>query len=128
MDYLDELRAKSVFKDMEKLSFDYVPKELPHRGEDLKKLARIFKTILTTDMTRNVLITGKVGSGKTVISKHFCKNFQKYANENNKKIDYVFVNCRKRTTESMVMLKIMNHFQKSFPDRGFSTGSDNCNG
>ena len=122
MDYLDELRAKSVFKDMEKLSFDYVPKELPHRGEDLKKLARIFKTILTTDMTRNVLITGKVGSGKTVISKHFCKNFQKYAIENNKKIDYVFVNCRKRTTESMVMLKIMNHFQKSFPDRGFSTG------
>ena len=42
--------------------------------------------------------------------------------KNNKTIDYIFVNCRKRSTEAMVMLKIMTHFQKSFPDRGFSVG------
>lgn len=122
MDYIDELRGKSIFKDIDKLSFDYVPKELPHREEELKKLARIFRTILTSNMTQNVLITGKVGTGKTVISKHFCSNFCKFALKNNKNVDYIFINCRKRSTESMVMLKIMSHFQKGFPDRGFSVG------
>lgn len=120
MDYMNELSGKSVFKNLEKLSFDFIPKELPHRNEHLKKLARIFRTILTSDVTRNVLITGKVGTGKTVMTKHFCMNFQKFAIDNNKNIDYVFVNCRKRSTESMVMLKVMSHFQKGFPDRGFS--------
>lgn len=122
MNYINELSKKSIFKDIEKLSFDYIPKELPHREDALKKLAGIFRTILTSNMTQNVLITGKVGTGKTVISKHFCQNFQKYALKNNKKIDYIFVNCRKRSTESMAMLKIMNHFQRGFPDRGFSVG------
>jgi cell division control protein 6 len=35
-------------------------------------------------------------------------------------IEYVHINCRKRSTDAMVMLGILNHFDSRFPDRGFS--------
>ena len=45
MDYIDELSKKSIFKDMEKLSFDYVPKELPHRIEEWLGVAIIIPKV-----------------------------------------------------------------------------------
>ncbi len=36
-------------------------------------------------------------------------------------MDFVVVNCRQRNTEAAVLLRLVNHFDERFPDRGFST-------
>lgn len=120
MEFLREMKGRTVFRDVSVLSFDYVPEELPHRENELKKLASIFKPVLSSQVSQNVLITGKVGTGKTVSAKYFCKHLSEFSRGEGKIIDFVLVNCRKQSTESLAMLRIVNHFDPNFPSRGFS--------
>jgi len=115
----DELFSSSVIKDMNVLDFDYVPEILIHRDEQLRNLAHMFKPVLSS-IAQNVVIKGPVGCGKTVIAKKFCTKLVKLTREKGNITDYVHINCRKRSTDAMVMLGILNHFDSRFPDRGFS--------
>ena len=115
----DELFSSSVIKDLHALDFDYVPEELPHRTEQLRRLAQMFKPLLN-DVSQNAVVRGPVGTGKTVIIKKFCNSFVNIARKQGKIIDYVHINCRKRSTDAMVLIGILNHFDQRFPDRGFS--------
>jgi len=115
----DELLSSSVIKYPDKLDFDYIPEELVHRDDQLKALAQIFKPILS-NVSQNAVIKGPVGTGKTVIAKKFCSSLKKTARKRGINIEYVHINCRKRSTDSMVLLAILNYFDPRFPDRGFS--------
>jgi cell division control protein 6 len=121
MDYIgEEMNKPTIFLDEEKLDFDYVPEELPHREDELKQLAKIFSPVLKRRVSENAFIHGRVGTGKTAMVKKFSRDFIKYGVEVGKPIETVHVNCRRRKTEASTMLKIIQHFQPSFPDRGFS--------
>jgi archaeal cell division control protein 6 len=115
----DELFSSSVIKDLHALDFDYVPRELPHRAEQLKKLAQLFKPLLV-DIAQNACIRGPVGTGKTAMTKYFCQSLVQIARKQGKILEYVHINCRKRSTNAMVLLGVLNHFDPRFPDRGFS--------
>jgi len=115
----DELMSASVIKNLNALDFDYIPKELIHRDEQLRFLAQMFKPLLSR-VPQNVVIKGPVGTGKTVIAKKFCSSLVNLARKQGKIIEYVHINCRKRSTDAMVLLGILNHFDSRFPDRGFS--------
>jgi len=115
----DELASSSVIHHVDRLDFDYVPEELPHRDTQLRMLAQLFKQTLK-GVSQNAVITGPVGSGKTAMAKKLCQELSKVARKKGRIIDYVHVNCRKRSTESMVLLAVLNHFDPRFPDRGFS--------
>lgn len=115
----DELMSSSVIKNLNTLDFDYVPEEIIHRDEQLRFLAQMFKPLLSR-VPQNVVIKGPVGTGKTVIAKKFCSSLINLARKQGKIIEYVHINCRKRSTDAMVLLGILNHFDSRFPDRGFS--------
>jgi cell division control protein 6 len=115
----DELFSSSVIKDLHALDFDYIPSELPHRSEQLKKLAQMFKPVFV-NIAQNVLIRGPVGTGKTAMTKYFCQSLVQIARKQGKILEYVHINCRKRSTDAMVLLGILSHFDVRFPDRGFS--------
>jgi cell division control protein 6 len=115
----DELFSSSVIKDLHMLDFDYVPAELPHRDEQLKRLAQLFKPLLT-NIAQNAFIRGPVGTGKTAMTKHFCQSLASIARKQGKIIEYVHINCRKRSTDALVLLGVLTHFDPRFPDRGFS--------
>jgi cell division control protein 6 len=115
----DELLSSSVIRNLDILDFDYVPEVLPHRDEQLRFLAQMFKPLLST-IAQNVVIKGPVGTGKTVIAKKFCTSLINTARKQGKIIEYVHINCRKRSTDAMALLGILNHFDPRFPDRGFS--------
>jgi len=114
--------SSNVIKDHKKLSFDFVPKELPNRDQQIQRLFTLFKGVVDSDMSQNAFLQGSVGTGKTATAKRFCMDFKKYAHDEGKKLDYVFVNCRRSTNNSQVMWKIISNFDKGFPDRGFSVG------
>ncbi|UCF12056.1 MAG: AAA family ATPase [Thermoplasmatales archaeon] len=115
----DELFSSSVIKDLHALDFDYVPEDLPHRTEQLRSLAQMFKPLLN-DVSQNAVVRGPVGTGKTVIIKKFSNSFVNIARKQGKIIEYVHINCRKRSTDAMVLIGVLNHFDQRFPDRGFS--------
>lgn len=115
----DELLSSSVIKDPDVLDFDYVPEEIPHRDEQLRFLSQMFKPLLS-GISQNVVIRGPVGTGKTLIAKKFCNSLVSIARKQGTLIEYVHINCRKRSTDSMALLGILNHFDPRFPDRGFS--------
>jgi cell division control protein 6 len=115
----DELMSSSVIKNLNTLDFDYVPEEIIHRDEQLRFLAQMFKPLLSR-VPQNVVIKGPVGTGKTAIAKKFCSSLINLARKQGKIIEYVHINCRKRSTDAMVLLGILNHFDSRFPDRGFS--------
>jgi cell division control protein 6 len=113
-------RGKSVFQDISVLDFDYVPEELPNRDLQQTRLFTIFGPVADTNVSQTAFITGPTGSGKTVLSKKFCMDFQDYARQAKKNLEFVLVNCRQRNTENAVMLRVLGHFKPYFPDRGFS--------
>lgn len=115
----DELLSSSVIKNLNVLDFDYIPEEIIHRDEQLKFLAQMFKPLLSS-VPQNAIVKGPVGTGKTVMAKKFCKSLANLARKQGKNIEYVHINCRKRSKDAMVLLGILNYFDSRFPDRGFS--------
>ncbi|MFQ5839047.1 MAG: Cdc6/Cdc18 family protein [Thermoplasmata archaeon] len=109
-----------IFKDVSKLSFDYVPKRMPHREKQLEALHNLFHPLIEANLSQNAFLVGNVGTGKTHVSKKFCMDFQRLAQERDKNVEYVLVNCRQRMTEDAVLLSILKRWDDRFPDRGFS--------
>ena len=110
----------SIFKDISKLSFDYVPEKLVHRDRQLTRLHTLFDPILESNYSQSAFITGGVGTGKTASTKLFCKEMQDAAARKQVGFKYVLVNCRHRSTDASVLLKVLQGFDPGFPDRGFS--------
>lgn len=115
-----ESRGRTVVKNRQALSFDFVPPKLVHRDAQLKRLTALFSPVVESNVSQSAVLFGPVGTGKTVTAKRFCMDLKEYGTKSNKAVDFVIVNCRQRNSEAAAMLHIINHFQPNFPDRGFS--------
>jgi len=119
----NELQRPSVFIDEAKLSIDYVPPNLPHREEHLRKLTQLFRGVIEApgQVSQKVLIVGDTGSGKTSVTKLFGKLLSEVARNHGFNLVYVHVNARRERTEYMILNKILSAFQPGIPLRGLST-------
>lgn len=116
-------RYSSVFKDESKLDINYVPPRLPHRELHLNLLNRFFRFAIETpgNMTQRVLIVGKIGTGKTVLSQHFGLSITREAQERGINLNYVHVNCRECGGSFFTILnRTILKFYPHFPRRGYS--------
>ncbi len=113
-------RESTIIKEPRKLSFDYIPDRLPGREEQLDLLEMIFRPVIESGTSEYAFFTGSVGTGKTVTSKFFINELMRYSARHNVPIDYIFVNCRQKGTESGVLYQCLHHFDEGYPDRGFS--------
>lgn len=118
------LKYSTVFKDEAKLDINYVPAQLPHRNAQLQLLNEFFRhtTEQPGKMSQRVLIAGKIGTGKTVLSQNFGLKITKKAEKRNINLHYVHVNCRERKGSLFLILQqIIHRFHPNFPRRGYST-------
>jgi len=118
--YLDRIGAGLVLKNVEPLSFDYIPLELVGRDDKILDLASIFSTIISPETSCNALITGPVGSGKTALAKVFAKDIKdNYSRK--RKISYLHINCRNHSTTTQVLHRIITSLEPRYPVRGLSS-------
>lgn len=112
--------GRPIFRDIRKLSFDYVPERMPHREKQQAALETLFRPLLEAHVSQNAFLVGKVGTGKTHLSKRFASDFEQEAGQQGRTVRHVLVNCRQRMTDDAVLLAILKAWDERFPDRGFS--------
>jgi cell division control protein 6 len=120
MGYFDGMQGRAIISDHRALSFNYVPKELPHRDQQMRRMFSIFKSMAESGVSQNALLRGRVGTGKTALAKRFCMEFKDWAGGKDAAVEFEVVNCRRRTSNASAILALTNHFDPNFPDRGFS--------
>jgi cell division control protein 6 len=116
-------RYSSVFKDESKLDINYVPQHLLHRKLQLNLLTQFFRFAIENPgkMTQRVLIIGKIGTGKTVLSQHFGLDVVKEAKDRKISLKYIHINCREcKGSLFMILQRTITKFIPTFPRRGYS--------
>ena len=77
-EYLNRIGAGLILLDAAPLSYDWVPPNVVGREEDQEQLAAMFASIATPGMSCRAVITGNVGSGKTVLSHAFADDLTRH--------------------------------------------------
>ena len=121
VDYLDRIGAGLVIAHPEMLDFDYVPDELVGRENVQRELASKFSTLASPEGASRAVITGPVGSGKTVLAKTFCRDLQRHL-AGKRELKVAHINCRNASTSMRVAQRILHQFDPGHPDRGLSLG------
>jgi len=119
----ETLARPTVFKDEAPLSLEYMPPKLPHREEQMRFLTQLFRFSLENpfSVSQRVLITGDVGTGKTVLTQRFGTDLIKAAKSRKINLQYVHVNCREaKGSLFMIMKRVLTQFEPEFPKRGFA--------
>lgn len=118
----EELKACTVFRDETKLSVFYVPDNMPHRENEIKQLANIFRPLLEYPggTSRIVFISGSVGTGKTAVAKRFGALIEAAAKRRCINLKYIHVNCRREKTNFLILLQLAHAISPNIPSRGYS--------
>ena len=116
------IRRMSVFKNKEVLYPEYVPKKLPHREEQLRRLAEIYRVMITLpgSACMRAMLVGGVGVGKTVTARVFGNVMRSLAKERGIDLRYVHVNCHRDRTLYEVVAEIVRQMGAPIPLRGLS--------
>ncbi len=119
----ETLEKPTVFKDEAPLSLEYLPRKLPHRDDQMRFLTQLFRFTLESPFSasQRVLITGDVGTGKTVLAQRFGTDLVKAAKNRKVNLHYVHVNCREaKGSLFMIVKRVLTQFEPEFPKRGFA--------
>ena len=118
-EFLDSfLQNKSeLFRESREVLRDsYVPARLPHRDAELRQVAEVLAPALRGDVPSNLLIYGKIGTGKTAVVTQVRQDLQRRA-EATGKVTFVAVNCGNIDTPYSLLQNIGNTFAKTDADR-----------
>jgi archaeal cell division control protein 6 len=113
----------SVFRDESKLDINYVPGRLPHREKEHRLLTEFFSFLLKIPdrMAQRVIVTGEIGTGKTVLCQRFGQDITTEAHKRSINLRYVHVNCREyRGKLGLIIQHALTLMKPTFPQRGYS--------
>jgi len=120
---IQRVLSARIFKDREKLRPDYVPENLPHREEEIDRLAKILAPAVKGARPSNVFIYGLPGTGKTAVTKYVLRRIELFARKHfcdvNLKVAYI--NCRNENTSYRILFNLCNYLNEKVPFTGLST-------
>lgn len=121
MDNLFEglIRARSIFANKEVLRPTHVPERLPHREEQIKRLADILSSWLMGETPSNIFIYGKTGTGKTATVKYVSKKLEETARESGSKYSHLYINGILFETPYRVFTYLAQEFNQRVPMMGW---------
>ena len=77
-EYLNRIGAGLILLDAAPRSYDWLPPKVVGREDDQEQLAGMLASIGTPGMSCRAVITGNVGSGKTVLSRSFADDLSRH--------------------------------------------------
>ena len=116
------LSGSKIFSNREVLRHDYIPKDLPHRHQEIDRLGRMLAPALTLSKISNLFIYGKTGTGKTAVVRHVIDGLGKKADELGAKLRLSYVNCRLSGTNYRVLAEICRSIGLQVPFTGLAVG------
>jgi cell division control protein 6 len=115
------LEKEPLFKNKEALRQSYTPSELPHRETEIKQLAFILTPSLKNETPSNILIYGKSGTGKTIVSRFICNELETTGAKKGVPISTVYLNCEVTDTKYRVLANLAKQFGENVPFTGWPT-------
>lgn len=94
----------------------HVPTRLPHREHQIRQVAEILAPALKGNIPSNLLIYGKIGTGKTAVVAQVRADVQRRG-DFAKKLTFIAVNCGNVETPYSLMQTIGNTFAPTESDR-----------
>ncbi len=106
----DLLSGEPIFENKEVLRPSYTPHELPHRTDQINKMATILVAALRGETPSNILIYGKTGTGKTASAKFVSNELESTSQKYRVPCDVEYINCEVTDTQYRVLAQLANKF------------------
>ncbi|MFB6309601.1 MAG: Cdc6/Cdc18 family protein [Salinirussus sp.] len=106
----DILQGDPIFESKEVMRPSYTPNKLPHREEQINKMASILASALRGDTPSNILIYGKTGTGKTASAKYVSQELQLTSEKYDVPCLVQYINCEVTDTQYRVLAQLANTF------------------
>jgi cell division control protein 6 len=114
------LHSKPLFKHHQALHSDYVPDHLPFRTQQITSIAQVLSPILHQSRPSNLLIYGKTGTGKTVVTKHVTTKLSATCQGQQIKSAFIYCNTRLCGTEYRTLADLANGIGLKIPFTGLA--------
>ncbi|MCI4349013.1 MAG: orc1/cdc6 family replication initiation protein [Thermoplasmata archaeon] len=109
--------SAELFKgNREILRESYVPSRLPHREHQIRQVAEVLAPAIKGDLPSNLLIYGKIGTGKTAVVAQVRSDIPRRSDVANR-VTFVSVNCANVDTPYSLLQTIGNSFATKETDR-----------
>ncbi|GBE17811.1 cell division control protein 6 [archaeon BMS3Abin16] len=115
------MTREPLFVSKEVLRHSYTPDELPHRNKEIRQLALILSSALRNEESSNILIYGKSGTGKTIVSRFVCKELERTAKKLGIPVKTAYINCEITDTQYRVLQNLAECFGENVPFTGWPT-------
>jgi cell division control protein 6 len=104
--YKKYLKGPKIFKMREALEPSYIPDELPHRDNEIKKIAGITACALEGDVPPSFLCYGMTGTGKTATIRYISQKIAQHCEKNPPW--WIYINCNIVSTPYRILAHIYN--------------------
>ena len=106
----DLLSGEPIFENKEVLRPSYTPHELPHRNDQINRMATILVSALRGETPSNILIYGKTGTGKTASAKFVSQELESTSRKYDVPCEVEYINCEVTDTQYRVLAQLANTF------------------
>ena len=114
-------KRKQLIKNKKVLQTTYLPEELPHRKDEIDKIASIISSALYGDKPSNIMIYGATGTGKTAVVSFIGKELKKIDPDEDR-CSFLYVNCEVVDTSYGILFNIASQFIKDINQKIPFTG------
>jgi cell division control protein 6 len=106
----DLLSGDPIFENKDVLRPSYTPGKLPHRNDQITKIATILVGALRGETPSNILIYGKTGTGKTASARYVSNELETTSTRYDVPCEVEYINCEVTDTQYRVLAQLANTF------------------